>query len=234
LPWAAPRTDRAHQLEIDGRAFPIKIRRRRGARRYVVRVTPDGVVRLTVPYGAPIAGGVSFAGRQADWIAREWRRQRTRVVPWGHGTPCWFRGEQILVRITGGRVWLGDADVGAWVAGMDVRDGVTAWLRAVAADELPARCVELAGSAGFRVERVSVRNQRSRWGACSSRGSITLNWRLVQVPLDVRDYVVWHELAHLSVPNHSRRFWREVERLCASWREHERWLKAHEDRIMGT
>jgi hypothetical protein len=221
-------------LDIDGRAFPIEVRRRRGARRYVVRVTADAVVRLTVPYGAPIAGGVSFAERQADWIGREWRRQRERLAPWSDGAQCWFRGEPTPVRLAGGRVWLGVEDAGAWEPGADVRAAVTAWLRTMAAAELPGRCLELADAAGIQVARASVRNQRSRWGACSSRGSITLNWRLVQVPVRVRDYVIWHELAHLSVPNHSRSFWRAVERLCPGWREDERWLKAHEDEIMGT
>jgi predicted metal-dependent hydrolase len=97
--------------------------------------------------------------------------------------------------------------------------------------ELPERCRGLAASAGIRVARVSVRNQRSRWGACSSRGTVTLNWRLVQVPTAVRDYIIWHELAHVAVPNHSRRFWREVERLCPTWQDHERWLKSHEGEI---
>jgi predicted metal-dependent hydrolase len=74
---------------------------------------------------------------------------------------------------------------------------------------------------------VRVRDQQSRWGACSGKGAITLNWRLVQMPPDVADYVMLHELAHLRQPNHSRRFWREVDRLCPSWRDAERWLRAH-------
>ena len=72
-----------------------------------------------------------------------------------------------------------------------------------------------------------MRNQRSRWGSCSRRGTISLNWRLVQTPAYVRDYLVLHELAHLKEMNHSRRFWREVERLCPGFREAERWLKQH-------
>ena len=74
---------------------------------------------------------------------------------------------------------------------------------------------------------VSVRNQRSRWGSCSTRGTIALNWRLIQMPPDVSDYVILHELAHRRQPNHSTRFWREVEALCPWWREAERWLRKH-------
>jgi predicted metal-dependent hydrolase len=96
----------------------------------------------------------------------------------------------------------------------------------LAAAELPDRCHELAKSAGLTVSKVSVRDQRSRWGACSARSVITLNWRLVQMPYSVRDYVIFHELMHIHHPNHSRRFWREVDRVCSWWRDAERWLEA--------
>jgi predicted metal-dependent hydrolase len=79
---------------------------------------------------------------------------------------------------------------------------------------------------------VTVRNQRSRWGSCSRRGTISLNWRLVQTPLFVRDYLVLHELAHLKEMNHSRRFWSEVARLCPDFPEAERWLKQHSRLLM--
>ena len=100
-------------------------------------------------------------------------------------------------------------------------------LRRLAAKELPARVIELAAPHNFPVRRVTVRNQRSRWGSCSRRGTISLNWRLVQTPLSVRDYLILHELAHLREMNHSRRFWNEVTRLCPNFREAERWLKQH-------
>ena len=93
--------------------------------------------------------------------------------------------------------------------------------------ELPARCMDLARQHGLAVTRVTIRNQRSRWGSCSSRGAIALNWRLVQMPAAVSDYVILHELMHLKQPNHSRRFWREVASVCEGWREAEQWLRAH-------
>jgi predicted metal-dependent hydrolase len=232
LPWAAaPTRPNPRVLSVGDRTFTVEVVRRRGARRYIVRVSAEAVVRITVPFGAPIAGGVSFAERQAGWIAREWERQQERLAPWRDGTTCWFRGAPTAIRLDDGRVRIGDEDAGRWSPATDVRAVVLARLAAIAAAELPVLCRELAASAGIRVSRVSVRNQRSRWGACSSRGTITLNWRLVQVPVAVRDYVIWHELAHLAVPNHSRRFWREVERLCPTWRDHERWLKSHEGEL---
>ena len=98
--------------------------------------------------------------------------------------------------------------------------------------ELPARCLDLSATCGLPVTRVYVRNQRSRWGACSPKRVITLNWRLIQMPPEVSDYIIIHELMHLKQPNHSRRFWREVDAACSWWRAAERWLRTHGRELM--
>src|SRR5580765_1430672 len=108
-----------------------------------------------------------------------------------------------------------------------MRPQVQSFLWGLAARELPARVFELAAGHRVHVSRVTVRNQRSRWGSCSRRGTISLNWRLVQTPLFVRDYIILHELAHLKEMNHSRRFWNEVERLCPEFEKAEKWLKEY-------
>src|SRR5262249_5820440 len=118
------------------------------------------------------------------------------------------------------RISLADGD-------QDIRAVVEARFLSIAIDELPTRCLEFAKRHGLSVSRVAVRNQRSRWGACSSRGVITLNWRLVQMPADVSDYILLHELMHLRQPNHSPRFWRQVDAVCPDWRTAERWLRRH-------
>ena len=87
------------------------------------------------------------------------------------------------------------------------------------------RLNDLAAQHSLRVGSVSIRNQRSRWGSCARNGNIALNFRLVQMPPQVRDYVLVHELMHLKQQNHSRRFWRLVEAACPEFREAERWLK---------
>jgi predicted metal-dependent hydrolase len=122
-------------------------------------------------------------------------------------------------------VRFGTPDVTIVARSGDVRFAVETHLRAEAAGELPGRCLAFAEQWQLRVASVHVRNQRSRWGACSARGVITLNWRLIQMPAFVADYVILHELMHLRQPNHSRRFWREVARVCPDWREAERWLR---------
>jgi predicted metal-dependent hydrolase len=110
-------------------------------------------------------------------------------------------------------------------SGRDVRAFVSAWLMARARRELPPRLQALAAEHGITVPRISIRDQRSRWGACSPTGTITLNWRLVQAPDHVRDYVLLHELMHRRELNHSRRFWRLVAACCPRHAEARAWLK---------
>jgi len=93
--------------------------------------------------------------------------------------------------------------------------------------ELPGRVGELAAQHGLTVRRVAVRDQRSRWGSCSARGVVSLNWRLVQTPEFVRDYIIVHELMHLREMNHSSRFWKLVAEAFPQMEEAEKWLKAH-------
>jgi predicted metal-dependent hydrolase len=226
----APQTPLA--ITIGDESLPVEVVRHRRARRYIVRIGPMGQVRLTVPQRASIAGGLRFAERQAAWIARERLRHHVRAAPWRDGTRILFRGAQLALRVDGGTVLLGDAHVMLGRRDEGVRAAVEAHLRAVATVELTARCRQLAGECGERVARVSVRNQRSRWGACSSARVITLNWRLIQMPPRVADYVIFHELMHLRQANHSRRFWREVDRVCPWWREAERWLRQHGRTVM--
>ena len=100
------------------------------------------------------------------------------------------------------------------------------WL-ARARRELVPRVGELAHQHGLRVQRVSIRRQRSRWGSCSRRGSISLNWRLAHAPALVRDYVIIHELMHLREMNHSQRFWSHVDTAFPDREAAETWLRAH-------
>jgi predicted metal-dependent hydrolase len=100
-------------------------------------------------------------------------------------------------------------------------------LKARAHRELPPRLLALAAAHGLTVGRITIRDQRSRWGSCSAKGHIALNYRLMLMPDSVRDYILVHELMHLRQPDHSRRFWRLVEAACPGFRDAERWLRRH-------
>jgi predicted metal-dependent hydrolase len=223
-----------HWLMAGTRRVRLCFVRNRRARRYILRLRADGAARVTVPRGGSVAEARRFAERNAAWLEQQLLRQVLRP----HRPTAWLLGTEILFR--GGRVRLepgengesglirfGGEVVPVTDAASDLRPAIERHLRKLAARELPARVFELAAPHRLPVQRVTVRNQRSRWGSCSRRRTISLNWRLVQTPLFVRDYLVLHELAHLKEMNHSRRFWSEVERLCPAFREAEHWLKQH-------
>jgi hypothetical protein len=100
-------------------------------------------------------------------------------------------------------------------------------LRDRAKRELPERLLELAVEHGLTVARVGVRNQRWRWGSCSRKRHICLNWRLVQMPDSVRDYVMIHELMHLKRMDHSPKFWKLVAQACPDFESARAWLRGH-------
>jgi predicted metal-dependent hydrolase len=235
LPWPsgkAPAAPAPHRLLVDGEPVPVTLVRHRRARRYVLRVWSDGTLRLTVPRSGSIAGALRFAEGQRPWIIRERERQRERARPWDTGTVMWFRGEQVSLARLGTTVTFGAERLSISDVPADVRPAIEARLRDLADRELPARCLQFAASRDLQVARVAVRNHRSRWGACSARGVITLNWRLIHMPPLVSDYILWHELTHLAHPNHSSRFWRAVERVCPTWKDAERWLRRHGREIL--
>jgi predicted metal-dependent hydrolase len=93
--------------------------------------------------------------------------------------------------------------------------------------ELPSRLYELAAQLGLTVRRVSIRNQRTRWGSCGRDGHICLNWRLVVMPRWVRDYVIVHELMHLERLDHSPAYWRLVAAACPAYRDARQWLRIY-------
>ena len=109
----------------------------------------------------------------------------------------------------------------------DCRPVIERHLHRLATVELPPRVFHFAQLHGLSVQRVTVRNQKSRWGSCSRRGTISLNWRLMQAPGFVANYIILHELMHLRQMNHSPKFWQEVEQVCPDFRMAESWLKAH-------
>lgn len=78
---------------------------------------------------------------------------------------------------------------------------------------------------GVNVNGISVRSQRSRWGSCSTKGNLNFNWKLVMAPLEVVDYLVIHELAHLNHMNHSEKFWQTVEQHCSDYKQRDKWLR---------
>jgi predicted metal-dependent hydrolase len=209
----------------------VEFVRQHRARKYILRVRPDGSLRVTIPRGGSRREAESFIVRHRHWAEEERLRVLAQHAPveWPEGHAIPLRGELAVLRVErnggrrvlvlgGERVYVGD-DV------RNLRGAAEAALRRIAERELAPRVHALAAAHGLTVARVTIRSQKSRWGSCSTRGTIALNFRLVQMPPEVCDYVLLHELMHLRQQDHSRRFWRLVEEACPAFREAEQWLR---------
>jgi predicted metal-dependent hydrolase len=189
---------------------------------------------VTIPRGGSAAEARRFAERNVGWLEKELQRLPSRLSrprPWLVGTQILFRGElvKIELRLNGehGLIRFANEAFKVIDSTVDLRPAMERHLWKLAANELPPRVREYAAAHKLAVRRITVRNQKSRWGSCSRHGTISLNWRLIQAPPFVRDYLILHELTHLREMNHSARFWREVERVCPGYETAERWLKQH-------
>ena len=236
-PWRARSLARREDwLRLGARHVRLWLVPNRRARRYILRLRPDGAARVTIPRGGSAAEARRFAERNAAWLEKQFLRQATRpsaAKTWPAGTEIFFRGERVRLEFEangeGGTIRFGSEIVRFGGPGGDLRPAVERHLWRLAARELPGRVLELAALHEAPVGRVTVRDQRSRWGSCSRAGTVSLNWRLVQAPVFVRDYIILHELAHLREMNHSQRFWREVALLCPDFTAAEKWLKQHSE-----
>lgn len=223
-----------HKAPPAGGAAPdgIVFQRSHKARNYRLTLKRDGTAVATIPLRGSEREALRFVEQHQDWLerarARQARKPRGAEV-WVIGTHVLWRGEMTEVRIAAAgerpQVCLA-ADIFRVPAfDGDLRPTLEAHFARRGKVELPARTWELSALTGVEVKHVTVRDQRSRWGSCSANGTISLNWRLVQTPESVRDYIIYHELMHLREMNHSARFWARVEEVCPGWREAEHWLK---------
>ena len=90
-----------------------------------------------------------------------------------------------------------------------------------------------AGKIKVQPQRITIKDQKTRWGSCSSKGNLNYNWRIVMAPPEVIDYLVIHELCHLRIPNHSTLFWQEVSKFSPNFKSHRTWLQTNCTLLMG-
>lgn len=106
-----------------------------------------------------------------------------------------------------------------------IKAALEAWYRKKAKAYIGQRAAELAATHGFIYKKITIRNQKTRWGSCSSLGNLNFNWRLMMTPPAAIDYLIIHELCHLRELNHSKRFWNLVAALCPDYAYWRKWLK---------
>ncbi|MBZ8133647.1 M48 family metallopeptidase [Afifella sp. IM 167] len=218
-------------LAAAGRELSVRVRRSARARRMILRLdAASGEPVLTLPPHVPLREGEAFLRRHRDWVEKR-LGERPEGVPLEPGVVIPLRGEEWRLVARPGRGMVRaeceDGERLILVPG-DPRHAarrVSDFLKREARRDLEAACRRHAERLGVRFFKLSLRDTTSRWGSCSSRGTLSFSWRLILAPPEVLGYVAAHEVAHLREMNHSPRFWRLVAELDPGYGAAKTWLK---------
>jgi predicted metal-dependent hydrolase len=215
--------------------YSIRLRRHRRARRYTLRIHPsDREAILTMPPRGTLADAKDFAQRHGGWIAARLGRL-PKAAPFLPGTLVPLRGvPHRIVHRAGARgtAWTETRESGERIlcvaGGVEhIERRIADHMKREARRELQKAAQFYADALGVKVKRITIRDQSSRWGSCTSAGSLSFSWRLILAPPFVLDYLAAHEVAHLVEMNHSPRFWKVVGRVCSHVERAKTWLDTH-------
>ena len=234
LLYRRPSEPSAINIVFDREVYLVRLRRHRQARRYTLRIhSVTREVVLTMPPRGSLKHAREFAEKHGGWIAARLDKL-PQPAPFTHGAMLPFRGVDHRIQHrhgARGTVWAEEASGERLlcVAGEEphVPRRIRDFLKREAKTDLERASRAAAEKLGVAVKRVSIRDQSSRWGSCSTTGVLSYSWRLILAPPFVLDYLAAHEVAHLIEMNHSRRFWRLVERICPDLTRAKTWLDVH-------
>jgi predicted metal-dependent hydrolase len=232
--YRRPQTVEPIEVVHDDATYLVRVKRHRQARRYTLRlVAATREVMLTMPPRGSLKEAKAFAEKSSGWIAAR-VRHLPETAPFQDGEYVPLRG--VMHRISHrpnarGTVWI-DTVGGErilCVAGdaPHLHRRLSDFLRREARHDLERASRRYADALNVKIARISVRDQVSRWGSCSSTGALSFSWRLILAPSYVLDYLAAHEVAHLIEMNHSRRFWRILLSLYPDTDRAKEWLDAH-------
>ncbi|MEX6632444.1 M48 family metallopeptidase [Hyphococcus lacteus] len=218
------------EINIGARAAPLIARVNRRAKRLILKVDPvTGEIHVTAPSKSALPQAISFAHERIDWIASQLQDQ-LRGRPFKAGMTIPYQGiDHIIIHDENlrGAVRIDNDFMPAIRVGgrpEHLNRRVADWLKRQARLRLTERsdfyCEQLKRKRG----RIQIRDTRTRWGSCSSDGSLSYSWRLILAPTEILDYVAAHECAHLIHLNHSPAFWRIVRGLGVDCRGAAQWL----------
>lgn len=195
-------------------------------------VHPNGTVSVVAPTETSHSKISETIAKKADWVLRQqeyFRHQHSSYEKqFVSGESFFYLGRQYKLKVriekanskTAQQVQLVRGQLHVFVSGMltrnvqttEVRNGLARWYRTKAREHLPPVAIRFSSRLGLPYPTVQIREMKQRWGSAGNNGRLSFNWRIVMAPRSLIEYVVAHELCHLKYPDHSRNFWRLLER----------------------
>lgn len=202
-------------------------------------IQKDGTLIVRAPLKAPEKFIREFAEKNAQWILKKQAQMRAAVsLPpkqYTSGETFLYLGREIPLEIVQGQkpALVLDSHFKLAESALENAERVFEhWYREQARKILSERVRYFAGQHNLQFQGIRIGSARTRWGSCNSKGGLSFSWRLILTPMEVVDYVVVHELAHMLVHNHSARFWKQVERILPNYKVRRMWLRTNGQKVM--
>ncbi|HSV86045.1 MAG TPA: SprT family zinc-dependent metalloprotease, partial [Levilinea sp.] len=195
---------------------------------------------VRAPFGVARQQIEEIVEKHRGWIEKKQaeaarRKEETRLPHIRKGDLFWFLGKQYPLSISEKSTHAVKLHTNRLILAKEYLDDAQAvlesWYRSMAGLVIPAKVQKHATKHNLTPARIRITSARTRWGSCSAKGDLNFSWRLIMAPVEVIDYVVVHELAHLKQRNHSKAFWAEVERMLPGCRQQRKWLKENGHRL---
>jgi predicted metal-dependent hydrolase len=238
--------DTPQRILVDGKEVEWQLVRSPTAKKLRIKVGPDGV-KVVLPEGRDSREAAAFVADNRDWVAEQLERTRKllavcRSEKRTDGRIA-FRGSEVAVRVVRSDEWrapnkvvLDDGAITITCAPdskTPVERSLENWLRKQARERIAQYVAETRTRVKHKPNRIYVMGQRTKWGNCSGLGNLSFNWRLIMAPDSVLRYIVTHEMVHLAVPDHSRKFWLTLQSLCPDAERARQWLVANGQRLQS-
>ena len=239
------------EIKFGNETIEYTIRESQRARRISLRIDPRNGLQIVLPAGVKQNDFSNILRERQRWILKHLKRmeaQQPIATEQGYisGITMPYLGKELRLDIENGskrkRTHIRQADDALYIRlgqginikqeQLEIRAALEHWYRQQAKAYLPARTAELAHKHGFEYGRITIRNQKTRWGSCSDKRNLNYNLRLMMTPPAAIDYIIIHELCHLRHLNHSRKFWDLVKHYCPEYKQWVTWFKENSARLV--
>ncbi len=215
-------------------SFELQVSRR--ARQLRLEIHPGSGLRVVLPRNVPAQEAYDLIVEKENWILKHLKKQQLlSQKKLSAGDSVLYKGESIKIRALSvsektATIRLRESFFEIHLpqdGNLPLNEVLATWFRWQAKSQIVVETRRVAEKLGVEINRISIRDQKTRWGSCSSRKNLSFNWRLLMAPPAVLRYVITHELTHLEQMNHSKKFWSLVAKRCPDYKTHQKWLKEH-------